>query len=445
MWTFGRAVLIGSIGAGEVDGIVVLGEGSEDFGAVAKFATLVHDDVFVGDVRCIASEPAIEPFYRGLLGSASGTLDLATVVVGDGDIAGFAIEASVLFETLGVLGGLDDETEINTESLKTSGGFARIVFAASRFAKLGSEADRAIVDLGGNRELGNAFDELVGVGEAASIAVGETLVPQDALSVARQMKDTEDLVGMGVGQEGSFDISGMRGSGMHLQTGEGGIIVGGRQRGSIQRVSRGRVVRVRGRVRGWRRRGNRRRCRRLGIRRSRSGGGGKGGDGGNFGVVLDTGDVASMDNRAGQRVGVLFVGGSNQRIGIVKTTEKNAGDDEVATTIDGIEDGGKGCATVGVGVDVVAAHVQLALDVAGGHQGGGDTWGVVREDVLVTTVGAGRDLKIAVPNGAMDVAVSSAEDDITALLGVVPTVGMEELELVGGSGLGAVVKMGADF
>ena len=132
---------------------MVLGKNDKNLGAVAKFAALAHDDELVGDVRRIASKLAIEPFDGGLLGTTSRTLDLAAVVVGDGDIASFAVEASVLFETLGVLGGLNNKTEINAESLEASSRFARVIFAASGFSELGSEADGTIVDLGGDRKL----------------------------------------------------------------------------------------------------------------------------------------------------------------------------------------------------------------------------------------------------------------------------------------------------
>jgi hypothetical protein len=129
----------------------------------------------------------------------------------------------------------------------------------------------------------------------------------------------------------------------------------------------------------------------------------------------------------------------------VKTTEEDTGDDEVAATIDGVEDGGEGGATGGIGKDVVAGHFQLTLDVAGRHQSGGDTGSVVREDVLVTTMRISWKLKIAVADGTMDVAISGTKDDIATLLGIVATVGMEEFELVGGGGLGTIVEMGAYF
>jgi hypothetical protein len=130
----------------------------------------------------------------------------------------------------------------------------------------------------------------------------------------------------------------------------------------------------------------------------------------------------------------------------VKTTKEDTGDDEVAATIDGVEDGGEGCATGGIGEDVVAGHFQLTLDVAGGHQrDGGDARSVIREDVLVATMGISWKLEVAVANRTMDVAVGGTKDDITALVRIVATVGMEEFELVGGGGLGAVVKMGAYF
>ena len=104
-------------------------------------------------------------------------MDLATIVVGSGDITSSAIEASVLFETLGVLGGLNNKTEINAKSLKTSSRFARVISASSGFSELGSEADSIIVNLSGDRKLWNALDDLVGFGETSSVAVGKSLVP----------------------------------------------------------------------------------------------------------------------------------------------------------------------------------------------------------------------------------------------------------------------------
>jgi hypothetical protein len=110
--------------------------------------------------------------------------------------------------------------------------------------------------------------------------------------------NTKDLGGMWVGQEVGFN-SGMGGGGMHLQIGKGGIVGGGRQRGSVQRVSRGRVVRVRGRVGRHR------------SRRSKRRSGGESSDGSDFGVVLGTGDVATVDDRTRQGIGMLFISRSN--------------------------------------------------------------------------------------------------------------------------------------
>jgi hypothetical protein len=130
---------------------------------------------------------------------------------------------------------------------------------------------------------------------------------------------------------------------------------------------------------------------------------------------------------------------------VVEATKEDAGDDEVATAVDRVEDGGERGTTGGIGEDVVAGHFHLALNMAGRHQGSGNARGVIREDVLGATMGVAWDLEIAVADGAMDVAVGGAEDDIAALLGVVATVGVEELELVGRSGLGPVVEVGTYF
>ena len=87
---------------------------------------------------------------------------------------------------------------------------------------------------------------------------------------------------------------------------------------------------------------------------------------------------------------MLFFNGGNAGIGIVKATEENTWVYKVASTIDGIEDSGKGGATVGVRENVVAYCFQLLLEVTGGHQSSSDTGCVIQEDMLVTTVGVGR-------------------------------------------------------
>jgi hypothetical protein len=168
MWVLRRAVLEGSISTSEVSSAVVLGKDSKEFRAVAKLSTLIHDNLIVGGVRCVASKPAIEPFDGGLLGLTSGVLDLATAVVGDSDVAGFTTEASALFEMLGVLGGLDDEAKISPKSLKASSCFARIVFALSHFVELGRKAE--VVQLLISAALGNSGMPLVvGFGETAGL------------------------------------------------------------------------------------------------------------------------------------------------------------------------------------------------------------------------------------------------------------------------------------
>ena len=106
--------------------------------------------------------------------------------------------------------------------------------------------------------------------------------------------------------------------------------------------------------------------------------------------MLGTEDVAAMEDGTRQGVGVLFISGRDQRVGAVKTTEEDTRDDEVAATIDWVEDGSEGCAAVGVSEDVVAGHFQLALDVAGRHQSSRDAGSVIGENMLGTTMGVSR-------------------------------------------------------
>jgi hypothetical protein len=146
-----------------------------------------------------------------------------------------------------------------------------------------------------------------------------------------------------------------------------------------------------------------------------------------------------------QRIDTLFVGGGEQGLGVVKATNEDARDNEVATAIDGVEDSGAGRATGCIGEDVVtSSQFLLTLDMAGGHQGSSNARRVVGENVGEAAMRVSRNLEIPVANRAMEMAVGGAKDDV-ARPGAVWAVGMEELDLVGGSSLGAVVDMGTFF
>ena len=61
-------------------------------------------------------------------------------------------------------------------------------------------------------------------------------------------------------------------------------------------------------------------CSRHRIRRDRSSSGREGSNSSDFGIVLGKRDVAAVDDRTRQGVGVLLFGGSNEGIGIVEAT-----------------------------------------------------------------------------------------------------------------------------
>jgi hypothetical protein len=148
--------------------------------------------------------------------------------------------------------------------------------------------------------------------------------------------------------------------------------------------------------------------------------------------MLRAGDVGAVNDRTGQRIDTLVVGGGKQRLGVVETTDEDARDDEVATAIDGVEDSGEGCATGCIGEDVTTNQFLLTLDMAGGHQGSSNARRVIGEKVHEAAMGVSRNLEAPVANGAMEMAVRGAKDDV-ARPGATWTVGMEELDLVSGS------------
>jgi hypothetical protein len=72
----------------------------------------------------------------------------------------------------------------------------------------------------------------VGIGESASVAVGKSLVPEDALGIPGHVVDAEDFIFVWIGEEFG------RGGGMHVQVHKmKRRLVGGWERGGVQGIS----------------------------------------------------------------------------------------------------------------------------------------------------------------------------------------------------------------
>ena len=91
MRLFARTILVGGIWTGQLCLISEVGEGVENLATTAELASAVHADIFIGSGRRVTSQQLIEPIDGRGLGGEGATNQTTTEVVGDEDVAGFAV------------------------------------------------------------------------------------------------------------------------------------------------------------------------------------------------------------------------------------------------------------------------------------------------------------------------------------------------------------------
>jgi hypothetical protein len=80
-------------------------------------------------------------------------------MVGEKDVAGFAVEANKIVVSFGVAALLDHESEVDGQNLVARSRSHRSRFSGGRFSEFGGEADGAIFDFRRDLELRYAFDK----------------------------------------------------------------------------------------------------------------------------------------------------------------------------------------------------------------------------------------------------------------------------------------------
>jgi hypothetical protein len=121
MGTFTGAILVGGVETSEQGLVTKVGESIKDLAAAPKFPTTVHPNIFPSAGGCIIGEPLIQSIHRWGFGGERATDQLTTEMVGDQNVACFAVMADQVVETLGVGAHLHHESEIDSETLKTLG------------------------------------------------------------------------------------------------------------------------------------------------------------------------------------------------------------------------------------------------------------------------------------------------------------------------------------
>ena len=146
MGTFAGPILVGGVGTSELGLITKVGESIKDFATAPEFSTTIHPNVLSVTCGCIVGEPLIQPIHRRGFGGECATNQSATEMVGDQNVAGFAVVTDQVIETLGVGALLDHESEIDAETLKTLGSCHGVGVSTWSLAKLRSHADSALID-----------------------------------------------------------------------------------------------------------------------------------------------------------------------------------------------------------------------------------------------------------------------------------------------------------
>jgi hypothetical protein len=96
-----------------LDLVAKICKGLADLVTVAKFATTIHADIFVGARGRVVRQPLVEPIDWGSFGSKSPTKDTATEMVGEQDIACLAVEPDQVVELRGGFAFLDHKGEVD--------------------------------------------------------------------------------------------------------------------------------------------------------------------------------------------------------------------------------------------------------------------------------------------------------------------------------------------
>jgi hypothetical protein len=119
MGAFHRGVLMGGIGASGSNVVVeLLGEEGTNSRVMVEFAALVKYDIFVVDVGRVAEKPCTEPVDGATFGNTGGANKGASSMIGDKDVARFAVETKEGAGTLFVLGFLPSKGKIDRQALE---------------------------------------------------------------------------------------------------------------------------------------------------------------------------------------------------------------------------------------------------------------------------------------------------------------------------------------
>jgi hypothetical protein len=191
MGTLDMPFLMGQVGSRRLDCVPGLSKQVKYLLAATQFSSKVHPNAFGIDrgSGTLGGKPFVEPLDGRSLEAKSSTVRRFTEKVMQEYVTCFAMQAAEATNALPVLEGLHDRAEVEINTL-----FALSCRAGRRgrlisFVEVGVEANRAVIDLGGDRQVGYANSVLVHATNTARMHVTETLMPNNAEGLTSQVAD----------------------------------------------------------------------------------------------------------------------------------------------------------------------------------------------------------------------------------------------------------------
>jgi len=157
MRAFAGSILVRRVRTGEFHGISEVCECAVDVAAFPKLPASIHADIFVGALWRVAGEPAVDPINRRGFRGEGATEDPTTKVVGQQNIARFAIEADESVVSSRVPTLLDHESKVDRKALIACRRSHRCLRSFWSLSKFGGKANGTSFELGRECEFGHPF------------------------------------------------------------------------------------------------------------------------------------------------------------------------------------------------------------------------------------------------------------------------------------------------
>jgi hypothetical protein len=99
MRSFARAILMGRIGASQLDSISVVGKRAVDIATLSKLSSAIHANVSIGASRRVVCEPIVDPIHGGSFGSKRPSIKSSTEMISNQNVTCLTVDADEIAVT----------------------------------------------------------------------------------------------------------------------------------------------------------------------------------------------------------------------------------------------------------------------------------------------------------------------------------------------------------